>query len=290
MTAHDTPRLTMRQGFLADPLATAAYASLMLDVFDIDVGARDALAGVDLAWMPFAAFTDDGACVASVEAAVLPLVCDGAPATGTGLRSVAVRPDWRGRGLFRTLTLQALAWCEAAPGPTLLYAGEPALYTRFGFEALPQHAFLGAMPAALATVPARPLDLTTDLPLINRLLATRAPVSERCAMVGAPSLFLTALDDEDDLAIAHLPALDALIVYELDAEALTLVDVVAASIPPLAAILGALPRRRWLKTLFPPDRLGWEGAPVSDDTGLMARGPLPAAMRRPFMLPPTTSF
>ncbi len=290
MNAHDASHLTMRQDFFADPAASAAHGALLLDVFAIDARARDAMAGVDLAWMPFAAFTDDGACVASVEAAVLRLCCDGAPAAATGLRSVAVRPAWRGRGLFRALTLQALAWCETTPGPTLLYTGEPALYARFGFASLAQHAFVGAMPAvAVATTPARPLDRDGDLALVNRLLATRAPVSERCAMVGATSLFLTALGGED-LAVAHLPAQDALVVYEEDEEALTLVDVVAATIPPLPAILGALPRRRWLKTLFPPDRLGWDGAPVPDDTGLMRRGPLPPAMRRPFMLPPTAGF
>ena len=290
MTAHDTSRLTMRRAFFADPAATAAYAALLWEVFEIDVSARDARAGTNHAWTPFAAFTADGACVGTVEATVLPLWCDGAPGAATAIRSVAVHPAWRGLGLFRTLAGQALAWCEARPGPVLLYTGEPAIYTGLGFAQLAQHAFIGAMPEAAASVPARPLDRVADGALLRRCVAGRTPVSNRCAMGGAPSLFLTMLDEERDLAIGHLPAWDAVIVYKEEDDALVLADVVAATIPPLPAILGALPRRRWLKTLFPPDRLRWDGSPVSDDTGLMARGPLPPAMRRPFMLPPTTSF
>ncbi len=291
MTAHDTSRLTMRRDFFANPVALAAYAALLLDVFGIDVRARDARAGTDHPWTPFAAFTDGGACVATLEATALPLWCDGAPDAATAIRSVATDPAWRGLGLFRTLAGQALAWCEARPGPVLLYTAEPAIYAGLGFEQLPQHAFVGAMPGAAASEPARPLDRVADFALLKRCLAGRAPVSNRCAMVGAPSLFLTMLGEERDLAIAHLPAWDAVIVYKEEDDALVLADVVAATIPPLPAILGALPRHhRWLKTLFPPDRLGWDGTPDEDDTGLMGRGALPAAMRRPFMLPPTAGF
>ena len=285
-------RTTTRHDFLTDPHAATAYAELMDEVFSIDVAARDARAGTDPAWTPFAAFTDDGACVASVEAAVLRLVCDGGPVEATGLRSVAVHPDWRGRGLFRDLTLQALDWCGKICGPVLLYTGEPALYTRFGFAPVAQHAFAGACPPVAAGPPARTLELddAADLALLTRLLTTRAPVSDRCAMIHAPSLLLTALAGSDDLVAAHVPALDAIAIFEIDDDTLILADVVAPAIPPLDALLAALPRRRRLETLFPPDRLGWAGAPEPDDTGLMARGSVPEAMRRPFRLPPTTEF
>ncbi len=285
-------RSVMRHDFFADQAAAAAYAALMDAVFSIDVVARDAKAGTDPAWIAFAAFADDGACVASVETAVLRLLCDGESVMATGLRSVAVHPDWRGRGLFRDLTLQALDWCGHCAGPVLLYTGEPALYTRFGFAPVAQHAFVGTPPTLGGGEPARALDLakSSDLDLMKRLLAIRAPVSTRCALTGAPSLLLTALDGSDDLVAMHSPTLDAVAIIEIDNGTLTLADIVAATIPSIGELLATLPRARRLRTLFPPDRLGWAGAPQPDDTGLMARGDVPAAMRRPFMLPPTTEF
>ena len=70
-----------------------------------------------------------------------------------------------------------------------------------------------------------------------------------------------------------------------------IVDIAARTIPTMAEIVDALRAgTRRVRTLFPPDRLSWDGVPTRDDTGLMIRGPVPAAMRRPFMLPPTTSF
>ena len=70
-----------------------------------------------------------------------------------------------------------------------------------------------------------------------------------------------------------------------------LADVAAAAMPTMAQIVAALePTPRRVRTLFPPDRLDWQSMPEADDTGLMIRGVVPAALRRPFMLPPTTAF
>ena len=76
------------------------------------------------------------------------LVCDSHDATATGVRLVATDPAWRGQGLFRDLMERALAWCETmSKGPCLLYTADPAIYGRFGFLPLAQHAFVGAAPA-----------------------------------------------------------------------------------------------------------------------------------------------
>ena len=116
-------------------------------------------------------------------------------------------------------------------------------------------------------------------------------MSYRCAIVAAPSLFLSFVAGADDLTLAYDAAAEMIVVHEWEDDCVTIVDVVAAVMPPLAVILRAVGRPpARLKTLFPPDRLGWEGEAVPEDTGLMARGPPPTAMTRPFMLPPTTEF
>ena len=269
-----------REGSSREGLAAeAAHAAFLLDVFGMAQPER----ALPPFWHVFGLFDRDGRCVAAAETAGLALLVDGAVRRVAGLRLVGVVADRRGQGLFRRLMQRALR----DGGPMLLYAEQPALYP--GFAPLPQHAFVGAAPAATPVEAARPLSLATDGPLIRRLLAERGPVSREAALIDAPALFLDRLAGDRDLRLAHLPGADALLAYEEDGDALVLADVAAATMPELPAILGALPRRyAQVRTLFPPDRLEWPGEPRPDDTGLMARGLTPP--RRPFRLPPTTEF
>ena len=270
------------------PIKPEARATLLSTVF----GAAPKAHGVDPQWFS-AGFSDEsGHCVASADMAVLSILLDGTISRIGAVRLVAVHPDWRGRGLFRDMMMRALAWCdERTSGLTALYAEQPDLYGRFGFEPVPQHAFVGPAPRPKMRADARTLAWPSDKPTIGRSLAGRCAVSSQCAVIEAPALFMDALEADASIALAYLEAFDALVAYETDDTTLVLIDVVAATIPPLASILGALGRSfDTVRTLFPPDKLAWAGDPVADDTGLMLRGPLPAAMTRPFMLPPTTGF
>lgn len=287
--ARHKDQLTFRTNFFGDSSASAAHAALMQAVFDVDPRAIEA--HPDPAWMPFALFDPDGRCTAAVEAAVMTLVADAVPVSVTAIRRAGVDPAWRGQGLFRDVMVAALTWCEtAAPGPTLLYTADHALYDRFGFRPLAQFKVAGGAPAPLARAASRIVDPRAEDALLRRLLATRTPVSARCALGGGASLFITHVRDAEDLTLAYAPDLDAIIVHEVEDDAILVVDVVAAAMPTLAQILAALPPRPRVTVLFPTDRLDWTGDYVAEETGLMIRGAAPAAMARPFMLPPTTEF
>ena len=245
-------------------------------------------------WMPFAFFEGER-CVASVEATALPMVIAGADQAPTAIRRVATDPDWRGQGLFRALIGRALAWCASrSTDPCLLYTAEPDIYARFGFLPVAQHAFVGPVVPVSPAVGMRIVDVARphDRLLVEALLARRTPVSHRCAML-APALFMEHVLAAEDLDLHYNLEHDCLVVSEADDDdGLIIVDVVAAQVPLLEAILataGGCPSGR-LKTLFPPDRLGWDGSAVLEDTGLMMLGEMPAALTRPFMLPPTTEF
>lgn len=290
----DRAALVFRQAFFDDPAARAAYLALMRAVFELDVAQRDAMFGIDSTCRPFAVFDPEGSCVASVEVLALPLVIEGARCPAMAVRSVAVHEDWRGHGLFRTLMEEALAWCDKiSAGPVLLYTEESMLYERFGFRDVPQHKVVGAAPPVSPGFEVRRLSLglPDNVTLITRLLTDRAPVSDHVAVTGAGILFLTQVAGDENLSLDYAVSLDALIVSRQHNALLTLVDIVAPRIPPLPALLAVLgwaPRR--IEILFPPDKLGWSGVPLRDDTGLMIRGAWPAAFDRPFMLPPTAEF
>lgn len=245
-------------------------------------------------WLPFALFDDDARrCVANVEAALLPLILGGSIVGAAGIRSVAVAARWRGRGLFRALMEAALDWCDASAARlTFLYTAEPALYDRFGFRQLTQHAFVGPPPPSRPATPARQLDISDprDRESIVRFLETRAPLS-RQATLGVPTPMVLANLAKDVPALASIEDPPALIVYEEDSDTIVFSDIAASAAPDIAGVLGALGRApQRVKTLFPPDRLGWYGEPVAEDTGLMVRGTVPEAMTRPFMFPPTAEF
>lgn len=280
-------QLTLRHDFLDQPDLFASYTALLHAVFSIPAPRRDAVAPE---WHPIALFAGDGRCVATLEIGLLTILADGARQTASGIRLVAVAEAWRGQGLFRDLMHRAIAGTHAG-GPVLLYTGDAALYRRFDFRPVPQFAFLGAAPAAVPGF-GRVIDgADADRGLLERLLASRAPLSHQAAILDAPGLFLERIGADEDLVLVHSPQHDALIVYEAVDDMVILVDVVAASLPSMASILGALPvRAARVKTLFSPDRLDWRGEPVREDTGLMVRGVLPGGLDRPFMLPPTTEF
>ena len=281
--------LTFRQGFLTEDPFAAAYGALLRDVFG---NAPPRFRNEHPAWVPFGYFAADGTCVAGLETAVLGLFADGAPAEATAIRLAGVAEAYRGRGLFRNLMIRALGWCSAqSAGPTLLYTEDHDLYGRFGFQPLAQHAFVGPPPRPSPVRAAKIIDLAQAEPLLDRLNATRAPISNVCAVLNASDLLRTNLRGDHDVELAYAADLDALIVHEHEEDALAIVDIVARAIPSMAQIVGALrSQASRVRTLFPPDRLAWHGVPEPDDTGLMIRGAVPAAMRRPFMLPPTTSF
>jgi GNAT superfamily N-acetyltransferase len=289
-----TDGLTYRTDYFADRAAWDAFAALLADIFGFDVGPLDRLGGPDPAAMPFAFFDAAGICVANVSAFLMPLVVDGAPVLAAGLQSGAVRPDWRGRGLYRRLTERALAWCDArGASPVLLYTENPALYART-FEVLPEHSFVGAAPSVPGPVsPARALDLgrADDLALIRRLLADRAPVSGQVGLAGHGTMFLLNAALDPAIRLHYLPD-DGVVVATGAADRFRLLDVVGGDIPALARILAAFGVTGEVEVCFPPDRLGWVGRAVVFEApcALMARGPLPLAFRRPFMLPPTAAF
>ena len=287
MQANPSPNktgLTLRTDVGADQAANRARLSLLQIVFDFEPS-ETSLAP---RWTAFGYFDEHGDCVASLEIARLDLMLDHEIRCARGIRHVAVHPRWRGLGLSRDLMTAALG---TTPGLVLLYAETSDLYVRYGFRSMPQHAFVGKAPFPVGGRTMFALDPMNDRGLIERMLSSRAPVSTSCALVGAPGLFFDRLAADPDIRLAHLPETETIVAYEVADETLVLVDVVANHMPSLAAMLGALGIGvATVKTLFPPDKLGWRGDPVRDDTGLMLRGTVPPAMTVPFMLPPTAEF
>ena len=186
--------LTFRQGYFDDPAAWNALVDLLQDTFSIDVSLLDQLGGPDPTSMPFGYFDDEGRCVANFSAFSMPMIINGRAVKAAGYQSGAVRPEWRGRGLYRDLMQRAFAHTTAEGYELdMLLTDKPALYERYGFSILPQHIFVAQTPKLQKSdLTARQLSLEApdDLRLLKTLLQGRQPVSARFAVVRQTEMFL----------------------------------------------------------------------------------------------------
>ncbi len=288
--------LTLRQDYFGDPAAWNALVDLLQDTFSIDVSLLDQFGGPDPTSMPFGYFDSEGRCVANFSAFSMPMIINGRTVKAAGYQSGAVRPEWRGRGLYRDLMQRAFDR-TAAEGCELdlLLTDKPALYERYGFRILPQHIFVAMAPKLRKSeLTARQLSVETpdDLRVIKTLLQNREPVSARFAVVGQMEMFL--LNASFNSAI-HLTALadDTVIAWTFDGATFWLLDIVGTAIPSLATIVSALdiePER--IEICFPPDRLDCEASPEPYDgyTMLMVRGKAAEDIAGPLMLSPMAEF
>ncbi|MBY5609818.1 GNAT family N-acetyltransferase [Rhizobium leguminosarum] len=294
----DSAGLTFRQDYFGDPAGWAALVCLLNDIFGIDIGPLQQLGGPDPTSMPFGWFDAEGELAANISAFALPFVLNGRTVHAAGLQSGAVRPPWRGRGLYRDVTVKALDWCEKQGfEAVILYTDKPSLYEPYGFHAIPLHRYEGAAPApSSSAAPDRPLLPTNadDLALLQSLLKARSPVSTSLAVTVNAAMFLINTQLDPDVRVSFLEDRQAVIAWKIDeAGRFSLLDVVAAEMPSLAAILSGLKIAPVsVEVLFRPDKLGWEGVPqpLEGGTRLMLRGLGDAAPDFPAMLSPMAEF
>ncbi|HTO31166.1 MAG TPA: GNAT family N-acetyltransferase [Pararhizobium sp.] len=285
-----------RQDYFGDSAAWSALVSLLQDTFDIDVGIQDRFGGPDPTSMPFGYFDADGKCVANFSVFSMPVVIGGRSVKAAGFQSGAVRPQWRGRGLYRDLMNRAFAWSDAQGFELgLLLTDKPALYEPYAFRVLPQYRFVGAPPEAKPWTTARRLSLENDgdIALLKELLRNRTPVSERFAVLSQMEMFLLNGVFDGDIRLHHLEASDVVAVWKENGKTVQLLDIVGRAIPSLADILAALrltPDR--VEVCFPRDRLGWQGIPemYPSGTSLMVRGAAIEAFGNHVMLSPMAEF
>ena len=274
--------LIYREDYFADPQAWRALVDLLHDTFGIDVGQLDRLGGPDPTSRAFGYFDETGRCVANFSLFSMPLIIDGQSVHAVGYQSGAVRPEWRGRGLYRDLMRRAFnAAKQGGYELELLLTDKPALYEAHGFRTAPEYDFRGPAPAADRTIPVgRSLDLNSadDLLLAQRLLQHRTPVSRRFAVLRQAEMFLLNPAFDPEIRLSYSAALDLIVSWQSGKSGLSILDLVAAEVPPLSQALAVTGQTLADVTVcFPPDRLGWAGEPVERNAyaGLMVRGEIP---------------
>lgn len=267
--------LQFRSDYAHSRQGLSELTRLIDDVFEVDVSPLDRM-GHDPSIVAFGWWLGDEL-VANVSLFERRLWLMGEQVRGFGVQSVAVRPEWRGKGLFRDLMERALDFADARADLVVLGTATPDLYTPFGFRQLTETTFS----AGLAPKQARPgyriltLAENRDLAFLKDLFARRSPVSLLASACDDPALFMLKAVTTPEIELIHLPDLDAIVAVEgRHGPSMTLLDIVASTIPSLDAIVSALGYAgERIEVHLTPDRLSW--APEQEarvDNGHMVRG------------------
>ncbi|CAN7588109.1 GNAT family N-acetyltransferase [Rhizobium sp. LjRoot254] len=289
--------MQFRSDYFGDRAAFQALVDLLFDTFEIDIGQLDRLGGPGPTSMPFGYFDETGRCVANFSAFSTPLIIDGRRVRAVGYQSGAVRPEYRGRGLYRDLMQRAFAWAKAEGFELgMLLTDKPGLYEPYGFRVIEQHMFRGPMPAGATALPCRQLSIENDadVALIRSVLVDRMPVSERFAVIGHIEEFLLNACFDPSIRLSHMPDHDAIIAWREEAGTFHLLDIASREIPLLAQVIAAVQTRAERAAVYvPTDRLGWTGETgrYEGSCDLMVTGDTDALFKlEPFMLSPLAEF
>lgn len=298
MSGNVPAELALRQDYFSDPSDFAALCDLLQDTFGIDISLQNRCGGPDPTSMPFGYFDDAGRCVANFSAFTMPLMINGREVKAAGYQSGAVRPEFRGKGLYRDLMQRAFGWAgETGHEIGVLLTDKPSLYAPYGFRSVPQHRFSGPVPGnGIEHLTSRRMDIRNaeDIALLSRLLDRRQPVSELFAPIRQKEMFLLNCHFDADIRLTYVEKHDCVAAWKIAGDgALQLLDLVCREIPTVERIVGALnPDATRLEVFFPIDRLDWDGiaVPHKGSCDLMIAGVPADALPEFFMLSPMAEF
>jgi GNAT superfamily N-acetyltransferase len=248
---------------------------LIYDVFEVDVSPLDRL-GHDPSVVAFGWWLGNEL-VANVSLYERQFWLMGEQVSAFGVQSVAVRPEWRGKGLFRDLMRRALNYADARVNLVILATGTPSLYTPFGFRQIKETVFS----AGLAQRQTRPgyrllsLDEDRDVTFLKDMFSRRSPTSLVASACDHPALFMLKVVGTPKIELLHLSDLDAVVAVKgRNGRLMTLLDIIGPSIPSLediALALGYTGER--IDVHLTPDRLSWTPEEQTlVDNGYMVRG------------------
>lgn len=122
---------------------------------------------------------DRGAVVAHVGLLEIPMRIEGRDVAAGGVHGVATHPQYRGRGYFRSLMEELLAYAAPRHDHLLLTTLHPEYFASFGFRTIAETIGV-ADDAQPPTTESRGIDLSdpNDLALIHRLIESRTPLSD----------------------------------------------------------------------------------------------------------------
>ena len=230
--------------------------------------------------------------IAVVGVIEIPLVVDGEARVVAGVHGVCTHPAYRRRGAFADAMRRALYFSDQRYDTSILWTEEPAIYERFGFARVEEHALALACAPRMGAARAMDLDEPSELARLRSALSRRTPVSPRIATRDRGWHFLidAALWRTSGQAptLWAIDAWDVIVATHESDDTLYVHDVIAETEVPLDAVLEAIPTTApRMELTFGPPWGGVIGHPITHPMSdvLMVRG-APLGIEAPFALSP----
>jgi len=294
---HNEPEgLVLRWAYYNDPRYRRGLNEFARQVFGgLDFAPWNRLGYEFPEYTPFS-FLDGDRVVANVSASLMNLTVAGRKITAIQIGTVASLPEFRGRGLIRSLMNKAHAHWDEPRRTFFLFANETSadFYQQFGYRRIHEHEFSAKAPSFVPpAVPARKLDLqnTRDRELLRRLADNRAPVSKRLGVHRQSWLLMFHAAAAYPDRLLYIEPLDIALISVISGNTLRLVDVIGERIPPLEQIYPYIgsPHIETVRFMFTPDLMQTAGLLIDPDPEslLLVRGPFPIGTE-PFRFPQTS--
>lgn len=231
----------------------------------------------DPTYTPFTYFNGDQA-VANVSFFEMPIIINGEKHAAAGIQSVMTHPDYRGKGLMKSLLQRALDHIDSKYKMTFLMTTNPELYIKYGFKVVKQHYFVKKMehnqPSSNKLVQLNAFK-SSDLEIIQRCFRQNIPSSKWFyPLAYEPSFYLNMYNPVLKKLVHYSPDLDVILIYSVFQNVLELFDIVGPTMPSISEISSVIPEDfKEIHLHFCPDLLLEADKSIEDDGDyLMVRG------------------
>jgi predicted N-acetyltransferase YhbS len=224
--------------------------------------------------------TIDDRVVAHAGVLEIPMTIDGGATRAAGIHAVCTAPEFRGRGLARAAIEGAIEHAEAWADTIVLHAGDPALYSRFGFQAIDQWVWWTDVDNRPRAAPMRRLSAARpdDVAAVYGAFVGRLPVADALGIGEAAPLFVLdeVLGCDGFARLWVIDDLGVVVACDLEDRVLQIYDIVGPHWPPLDELLARAPGRvDRVEVFFVPERwpsVRWRVREGEPPDVLMARG------------------
>ncbi|WP_449537982.1 GNAT family N-acetyltransferase [Ferdinandcohnia sp. Marseille-Q9671] len=232
----------------------------------------------DPTYTPFTFFEVEKA-VANVSMFEMPMMIHGKMQTVAGIQSVMTHPDYRGKGLMKSLFQQTLEHIDNHFELSFLLTSNPKLYEKYGFRVLREHYFVQklSLPKQYHN-PLVPLDVfnSSDAETIQSLFKKNVPSSQLFyPLAYESSFYLNMYNPTLHKMVHYSPDLNVLLIFRVNEGICELYDIVGPTMPTLKQLCSVIPDNfTELHLYISPDLFEENFTPVEYETSdfLMVRG------------------
>jgi GNAT superfamily N-acetyltransferase len=177
----------------------------------------------------------------------LTMVIDGKEHQSASIHGVCVKPEYRGRGLFKQLMNEAMTYVKTHFDSSVLFTTKPYLYENFPYKVmLPEYDFEVSQKPEVknetSDIRKLLLDNSDDVKIMQHLLSNRLPLSNQFSIIGdnGKSLFILNTYQKD---IYYSKKLNALTVFEIYNHTLFIKEIISLVPLHLNDVIAMIPEK-----------------------------------------------